>query len=78
MQHPDFRTINDFRKRHFTALSGLFVQVLKPCQAAGPVSLGHVALGADPRAVTRGEHLGYGKGDPAGAARATAAMLIWT
>jgi transposase len=24
MQRPDFRTVSDFRKRHLTALSGLF------------------------------------------------------
>ena len=28
MQHPDFRTISEFRKRHLAALSGLFGQVL--------------------------------------------------
>jgi transposase len=44
MQRPDFRTISDFRKRHLTALAGLFGQVLKLCQAAGLVKLGHVAL----------------------------------
>lgn len=41
---PDFRTISDFRKDHLEALSGLFVQVLKLCQKAGLVKLGHVAL----------------------------------
>lgn len=41
---PDFRTICDFRKRHLTALSGLFVQVLKLAEKAGLVQLGHVAL----------------------------------
>jgi transposase len=44
MQRPDFRTISDFRKRHLPALSGLFAQVLRLCQKAGLVSLGHVAL----------------------------------
>jgi transposase len=44
MQAPDFRTISDFRKRHLAALMGLFVQVLRLCQAAGLVKLGHVAL----------------------------------
>jgi transposase len=44
LQHPDFRTISDFRKRHLSALSGLFVQVLKLCREAGLVQLGHVAL----------------------------------
>lgn len=41
---PDFRTISDFRKRHLEALGKLFVQVLKLCEAAGLVKLGHVAL----------------------------------
>lgn len=41
---PDFRTIADFRKRHLTALAGLFVQVLKLAEKAGLVKLGHVAL----------------------------------
>ncbi len=41
---PDFRTISDFRKDHLRALSGLFLQVLKLCQKAGLVKLGHVAL----------------------------------
>jgi len=41
---PDFRTISDFRKRHLKALAGLFVQVLKLCEKAGLVKLGHVAL----------------------------------
>jgi transposase len=44
MQRPDFRTISDFRKRHLAALSGLFVQVLALCRAAGLAKLGHVAL----------------------------------
>ena len=41
---PDFRTISDFRKRHLKALSNLFQQVLRVCQEAGLVKLGHVAL----------------------------------
>jgi transposase len=41
---PDFRTVSDFRKRHLQALQGLFVQVLKLCERAGLVKLGHVAL----------------------------------
>jgi transposase len=44
MQRPDFRTISDSRKRHLRALGGLFGQVLRLCQRAGLVSLGHVAL----------------------------------
>jgi transposase len=44
LQRPDFRTVNDFRKRHLAALGALFVQVLGLCRAAGLVKLGHVAL----------------------------------
>lgn len=32
---PDFRTISEFRKRHLTALAGLFVQVLQLAEKAG-------------------------------------------
>jgi transposase len=41
---PDFRTIAKFRKRHLSSLAQLFEQVLKLCQRAGMVQLGHVAL----------------------------------
>ena len=44
LNRPDFRTIADFRKRHLTALSDLFVQVLQLCRAAGLVQFGHVAV----------------------------------
>jgi transposase len=44
LQAPDFRTISEFRRRHLAALSALFVQVLKLCERAGLVQLGHVAL----------------------------------
>lgn len=44
LQRPDFRTINDFRKRHLPALGALFGQVLSLCAQAGLVKLGHVAL----------------------------------
>lgn len=43
-QHPDHDTIADFRRRHLKALAGLFTQVLRLCQKAGLVKLGHVAL----------------------------------
>jgi transposase len=43
-QQPDHSTIAEFRKRHLKALSKLFVQVLRLCQGAGLVKLGHVAL----------------------------------
>jgi transposase len=41
---PDFRTISEFRKRHLSVLSALFWQVLRLCERAGLVRLGHVAL----------------------------------
>jgi transposase len=44
LNKPDFRTISEFRRRHLAALAGLFAQVLKLCQAAGLVKLGHVAV----------------------------------
>jgi hypothetical protein len=43
-QQPDHSRISDFRRVHLRALAGLFVQVLRLCQKAGLVSLGHVAL----------------------------------
>lgn len=43
-QHPDHDSIATFRKRHLWALSSVFVQVLRLCERAGLVSLGHVAL----------------------------------
>lgn len=41
---PDFRTVNEFRRRHLAALGACFVQVLRLCRRAGLVKLGHVAL----------------------------------
>jgi len=43
-QRPDFRTVSDFRKEHLAALEGLFVEVLRLCQAAGLARMGRVAL----------------------------------
>lgn len=43
-QHPDHDTLAEFRRRHLTAMAALFVEVLKLCQKAGLVKLGHVAL----------------------------------
>jgi transposase len=43
-QHPDHDSIAAFRQRHLDALAALFVQVLRLCQAAGLVRLGHVVL----------------------------------
>jgi transposase len=43
-EHPDHSGIAAFRKAPLEALSQLFVQVLRLCQQAGLVKLGHVAL----------------------------------
>ena len=43
-QHPDHDTIAAFRQEHLANLAQLFVQVLRLCQRAGLVKLGHVAL----------------------------------
>jgi transposase len=43
-EHPDHATIADFRKENVARLSKLFVEVLRLCQQAGLVKLGHVAL----------------------------------
>ena len=63
MNQPDFRTIAKFRRRHLKALSDLFVQVLKLCQAAGLVKLGHVALDGSKIAANASVHkaMSYGR-----------------
>ena len=43
-QHPDHDSIAAFRKQHLDALAGLFLQVLRLCQKAGLVKLGHIAI----------------------------------
>jgi len=43
-QHPDHDTLAAFRQTHLPALAALFIQVLRLCQRAGLVKLGHVAL----------------------------------
>ncbi len=60
---PDFRTISDFRKRHLPALKALFVQVLKLCEAAGLVKLGHVAFDGSKVGANASKHkaMSYGR-----------------
>jgi transposase len=41
---PDFRTLNEFRRRHGEALGTVFMAVLLLCQKAGLVKLGRVAI----------------------------------
>jgi hypothetical protein len=43
-QHPDFRSIGRFRKRHLEALAGLLVGSLRLCREARLVGLGSLAL----------------------------------
>jgi transposase len=43
-QQPDHDSIAAFRKTHLSALAGLFLQVLRLCQQAGLVKLGHIAI----------------------------------
>jgi transposase len=43
-QHPDHDSIAAFRQRHLEALADLFGQVLRLCQGAGLVKVGHIAL----------------------------------
>lgn len=42
--HPDPSRINEFRRVHLRSIEGLFVQVLRLCQASGLARLGHVSL----------------------------------
>lgn len=43
-QHPDHRTIANFRVKHHAAFGQLFIDVLRLCKQAGLVKLGRVAL----------------------------------
>ncbi len=43
-EHPDHDTIAEFRRRNLQELSGLFVQILRLCQKAGLVKLGHISI----------------------------------
>lgn len=43
-EHPDFRTISDFRKEHRETFANLFRQFLELGKALGMVRMGHVAV----------------------------------
>lgn len=60
---PDFRTISDFRKRHLKMLKAFFVDVLRLCQEAGLVTLGHVALDGSKIKANASKHkaMSYGR-----------------
>jgi transposase len=63
LARPDFRTINEFRKRHLEALADLFVQVLALCRQAGLIRLGHVALDGSKIKANASKHkaMSYGR-----------------
>ena len=78
LSHPDFRTISEFRRRHLTALSGLFVQVLGLCRKAGLVTLGHVALDGTKIKANASKHRAMSYGRMAGAeAKLAAEVAGW-
>jgi transposase len=62
-QCPDHRAFSRFRRRHLSAIDGVFVQVLGLCQSAGMVALGNVALdGTKVRAnASRHKAMSYGR-----------------
>lgn len=43
-QQPDFRTLNDFRKRFLSGFQALFVRILELCLEVGLAKVGRVAL----------------------------------
>lgn len=43
-EHPDHSCVSEVRRIHWRQLEALFVQVLRLCQKAGLVKLGHVAV----------------------------------
>jgi transposase len=43
-EHPDHSMLAELRKRHLSALAGLFMQALQVCAKTGLVRLGHVAI----------------------------------
>ena len=60
---PDYHTIGEFRQRFTEELVGLFAQVLRLCQEAGLVRLGHISLdGTKMRAnASRHKAMSYGR-----------------
>jgi transposase len=60
---PDFRTIAAFRRRHLTALEGLFLQVLRLAREAGAASVGRVAIDGSKIRANASKHkaMSYGR-----------------
>jgi len=54
--HPDHTRISEFRRVHLEALRELFLQVLKLCQKAGLVKLGHVAFDGTKKPANASKH----------------------
>lgn len=61
--HPHFTTINQFRLDHHKELAGRFVDVLRLCQKAGLVKLGHVSLDGSKIQANASKHkaMSYGR-----------------
>jgi transposase len=61
--HPDFRTIADFRKTHLTALRGFFEQVLRLARELGAPRVGRVALDSSKMKANASKHkaMSYGR-----------------
>ncbi|MGB6368574.1 MAG: transposase [Thermoanaerobaculia bacterium] len=76
-EHPYFTTINEFRKAHDGTLSFLFVQVLRLCQKAGLVKLGHVAMDGTKVQANASKHkaMSYARMEEAEARASRAAAL---
>ena len=61
--HPDFRTIADFRKTHLSALRGFFEQVLRLARELGAPRVGRVALDSSKMKANASKHkaMSYGR-----------------
>jgi transposase len=61
--HPDFRTVADFRKTHLTALRGFFEQVLHLAREMGAPRVGRVALDGSKIKANASKHkaMSYGR-----------------
>jgi transposase len=55
-QHPDFRTISDFRERHLGAFLVLFKETVRLAKALGQVRLEHVAQDGSKILANAGKH----------------------
>src|SRR5437660_5564070 len=64
--HPDFRTIADFRKTHLPALRGFFEQVLRLAREVGAPRVGRVALDGSKIKANASRHkaMSYGRTAP--------------